>query len=96
VATTNNTISIIAVGPIAKNIGDQFGIDRRRIASILDIFSSAFNGLLPYAGQLLVAGAMAKISPTAIMPYVWYCILMLIFGIIFIFIGFPKRYVTNN
>lgn len=96
IATTNNTISIIAVGPIAKNIGDQFGIDRRRIASILDIFSSAFNGLLPYAGQLLVAGAMAKISPTAIMPYVWYCILMLIFGIVFIFIGFPKRFVSSN
>lgn len=96
IATTNNTISIIAVGPIAKNIGDKFGIDRKRIASILDIFSSAFNGLLPYAGQLLVAGAMAQISPTSIVPYVWYCLLMLVFGITFILIGFPKRFASNS
>ena len=90
IATTNNTISIIATGPIAREIADKFGIARERVASILDLFSSAFNGLLPYAGQLLVAGGIAKISPMSIMPYVWYCILMLIFGTIFIIIGWPK------
>ena len=58
--------------------------------SILDLFSSAFNGLTPYAGQLLTAGAMAKIAPVTIMPYVWYDILMIIFGVIFIVIGWPK------
>ncbi len=90
IATTNNTISIIAAGPIAKNIGDEMGIDRRRIASILDLFSSAFNGLSPIAGQLLAAAGLCAISPMEIVPYVWYCMMMVVFGVIFILIGFPK------
>ena len=90
VATTNNTMAIIATGPIAKDISEQYDIPPARTASILDIFSSAFNGLTPYAGQLLVAGALAGISPVTIMPYVWYSILMIVFGVLFIFIGFPK------
>jgi len=92
VATTNNTISIISAGPIARDISDEMGIDRRRAASILDLFSSAFNGLSPYAGQLLVAGAMAKISPVTIIPYVWYCLMMIVFGLIFIGIGWPNKF----
>lgn len=90
VATTNNTMAIIACGPIAKDISDKYEIPAERTASILDLFSSAFNGLTPYAGQLLVAGAMASISPVSIMPFVWYSILMAVFGVIFILIGFPK------
>lgn len=90
VATTNNTLAIIATGPIAKDISKEYDIPPARTASILDIFSSAFNGLTPYAGQLLVAGAMAGISPVSIMPYVWYSMLMIVFGIIFILIGFPN------
>ncbi len=96
ISTTNNTISIIAAGPIAKNIGDSLGIDRRRIASILDLFSSAFNGLLPYAGQLLVAAGMCGISPTAIIPYVWYCMLMIASGVVFILIGWPKSFASKK
>lgn len=90
VATTNNTISIIACGPIAKDISEEFDIAPERTASILDLFSSAFNGLTPYAGQLLTAGAMAKIAPVTIIPYVWYDILMIIFGVLFILLGLPK------
>lgn len=90
VATTNNTISIIAAGPIARDIADKFKIDRRRTASILDLFSSAFNGLSPFAGQLLVAGGLAGISPVSIMKYNWYSIGMILFGIFFILIGWPK------
>ena len=90
IATTNNTISIIAAGPIARDIADNFHISRSRVASILDLFSSAFNDLLPYAGQLLVAGGLANVSPTAIMGYNWYSMLMIVFGIVFIIIGFPK------
>lgn len=90
VATTNNTISIIAVGPIAKDISIEYGISPQRTASILDLFSSAFNGLTPYAGQLLTAGALAGISPVSIMPFVWYSILMVIFGVISILIGWPN------
>lgn len=92
VATTNNTLAIIASGPIAKDISEEYDIPAARTASILDIFSSAFNGLTPYAGQLLVAGSMAKISPVTIMPYVWYSLLMIVFGVFFILIGFPKKF----
>lgn len=95
IATTNNTISIIAAGPLARDIADKYGIARSRVASILDLFSSACNGLVPYAGQLLVAGGLAGVSPTAIMPYNWYSLLMLLFGIIFIIIRFPKIKSTN-
>lgn len=96
IATTNNTVSIIAAGPIARDIADEYGIDRRRVASILDIFSSAFNGLLPYAGQLLVAAGLTGVTPTNIMVYNWYSILMLIFGIIFILLGWPKLKYSNR
>ena len=91
IATTNNTISIIAVGPIAKDISKEHGISPQRTASILDTFSSAFNGLTPYAGQLLTAGALAGISPVTIMPYVWYSILMIVSGVIYIVFGFSTR-----
>lgn len=90
IATTNNTISIITAGPISRDIADQFGVSRARVASILDLFSCSFNGLIPYGGQLLVAAGLIGCSPTDIIPCVWYCILMLIFGVIFILIGWPK------
>lgn len=96
IATTNNTVSIIAAGPIARNIADEYDIDRKRVASILDIFSSAFNGLLPYAGQLLVSAGLTNITPVNIMVYNWYSILMLVFGVIFIAIGWPKFKIKEN
>ncbi|MCJ7689714.1 MAG: Na+/H+ antiporter NhaC family protein [Clostridiaceae bacterium] len=89
-ATANNTISIVTAGPLAKDISEQYDIDPRRTASILDIFSSAFQGLVPYGGQLLVAAGLAKISPIEIMPYSIYSILMLVFGVLAIVIGIPK------
>jgi hypothetical protein len=55
------------------------------------LFSSAFNGLLPYAGQLLIAGAIAKVSPISIMPYNWYSILMIVFGLTSILLGWPNK-----
>ena len=89
-ATTNNTVSIITAGPLARDIGDEFNLDRKRIAGLLDIFSSAFQGLMPYAGQLLVAAGMAQISPGAIVPYCWYSMLMLVMGCLSIALGIPK------
>ena len=89
-ATTNNTVSIITAGPLAKDIADKFSVDRRRVAGLLDIFSSAFQGLMPYAGQILVAAAMAQISPISIVSYSWYSILMIIMGILAIITGIPK------
>ncbi len=89
-ATANNTISIVTAGPLAKDISDQYGIDPKRTASLLDIFSSAFQGLVPYGGQLLVAAGLAKISPISIMPYSIYSILMVLFGVLAIVTGIPK------
>lgn len=81
IATTNNTVSIIAAGPLARDIADEYAISRARTASILDIFSAAFNGLLPYTSQLLVAAGIAGIAPIKIVAYNWYSMLMIIIGI---------------
>ena len=91
IITTNNTVSIITAGPLAKDIGDQFGISAPRIASDLVTFSCAFNGLIPYGGQLLVAAGLAKISPMQIVPYSWYCLLMLASSIGFILLSRDRK-----
>lgn len=90
IATTNNTIAIITAGPLAKDMSKQYGISPIRTASILDIFSSAFQGLIPYGGQLLLAGGIAKISPVAIMPFSFYSMLMFVMGSVAIITGIPK------
>ncbi|WP_029488248.1 Na+/H+ antiporter NhaC family protein [Candidatus Epulonipiscium viviparus] len=95
-ATTNNTVAIIAAGPIAKDISQEYGIAPQRVASILDIFAAAFSGLVPYASQLLavqgllIVAGLNDIGATSVMFYNWYALLMLVFGIIFILLGFPK------
>lgn len=89
-ATTNNTVAIITAGPLARDIADEFKVDRRRVAGLLDLFASAFQGLMPYAGQLLMAAGMAKISPVSIVPYSWYSMLMLVMGCIAIIINKPN------
>jgi len=96
ISTTNNTISIITAGPIARDIADEYNIPRARTASILDLFSSAFQGLLPYGSQLLTAGALASISPASILPYCWYSMLMVVFGVVSILIGWPKMSSKKN
>lgn len=89
-ATANNTIAIVSAGPIAKDLNHQFQIDPRRTASLLDIFSCGFQGLVPYGGQLLTAAALAGISPLEITPYCWYPMLIIVFGILAIVTGLPK------
>ena len=89
-ATTNNTVSIITAGPMAKDIADKFGVDRKRVAGLLDLFSSAFQGLMPYAGQMLMAAGMAQISPASIVPYSWYSMLMIVMGALSIATGLPN------
>lgn len=95
-ATTNNTISIITAGPIAKDIADKFNLSRARTASILDLFSSAGNGVCPWAGQLLAAAGLCKISTMSIVPFCWYSMLMFVFGIVFIILGWPKAVVNKK
>jgi len=95
IATANNTIAIVMAGPIAKDISDEFGIDPRRTASLLDIFASVIQGILPYGAQLLyaVAGAAAAgytLSSVRILPYLYYPVLMCVSALIFIFF-FPDK-----
>ena len=94
-ATTNNTIAIVSVGPIAREISDEIKVSRVRTASILDIFASVGNGITPWAGQILLAAGMAEISTLSVVPYSWYSLLMLVFGIIFVMMGFPKGIVSE-
>ncbi len=81
--TANNTVAIVMAGPIAKEISDEFGVDPKRSASILDIFASVGQGMIPYGAQLLTAGALCAVSPMQIIPYLFYPMLMAVCAIIF-------------
>lgn len=76
VLTANNTVAILSVGDIAKQIATRFGIDPRRSASLLDTTSCAVQGLLPYGAQLLMASSLAGISALSIIPYLYYPMLI--------------------
>lgn len=70
--TANNTIAIITTGPIARQIADRFGVDRRKSASLLDSFSCFVQGLIPYGAQLMIAAGLASVSPLEIIGYLYY------------------------
>ena len=76
VCTANNTVAIISVGGIVRQIAERFGISPRRAASIMDTFSCFIQGLLPYGAQLLMAAGLASISPIEIISYLYYPLIM--------------------
>ena len=82
--TANNTVAIVMAGPIAKEISDEFGVDPKRSASLLDIFASVGQGMIPYGAQLLSAATLTALTPYEIMPYLFYPVLMAISAILFI------------
>ena len=82
--TANNTVAIVMAGPIAKEISDEFGVDAKRSASLLDIFASVGQGMIPYGAQLLSAATLTALTPYQIMPYLYYPVLMAISAIMFI------------
>lgn len=84
VCTANNTVAIVMAGPIAKEISDEYGVSPKRSASLLDIFASVGQGLIPYGAQLLSAASLTGATPFAIMPYLFYPILMAISALCFI------------
>ena len=79
--TTNNTVAIVMSGPIAKEICDEFGVEPKRSASLLDMFTSVGQGLIPYGAQLLSAATLTGLTPFDMMPYLIYPILMAVCGI---------------
>ncbi len=95
-ATANNTISIVATGSLAKDIADTYEIDKRKSASLLDIFSSSIQGLIPYGAQMLTAAGFASISPISILSYSFYPLLIGVCGIVSILIGFPRFSTTKK
>lgn len=90
-STANNTVAIVMAGPIAKEISDEFGISPVRSASLLDIFTSVFQGLIPYGAQLLSAATFTLLTPFDIIPYMFYPILMAISALCFILFRPEKR-----
>ncbi len=76
ICTANNTVAIITVGNISHEIAERFGIDPRRSASILDTMSCFAQGILPYGAQVLIAAGLASINPVAIIPYLYYPVLI--------------------
>ena len=92
ICTANNTVAILTVGNIAKKIGDKFGVDNRKAASILDTFSCTVQGLIPYGVQMLLAAGLAGISPMDILPYLYYPVAIGIAALLAILLRYPKRY----
>ncbi len=90
--TANNTIALITVGPMARDIADRYGVDRRVSASLLDTFSCFAQGLIPYGAQLLMAAGLAAITPFDIIGYLYYPIILGVIAVLAILFNFPRRY----
>lgn len=90
--TANNTIAIITVGPLANNIAEQFKIDKRKSASILDTFSCVIQGIIPYGAQMLIAAELSHLSPISIISYLYYPMGLAMVTIACIIFRLPKRY----
>lgn len=83
-ALANNTITIVIVGPIAKEISERFELDGKRVASILDTVSCFAQGIIPYGAQVLAALAASalvvkggelsipSVTPIDLMQYLYY------------------------
>ena len=92
VCTANNTVAILTVGGIAKQIGDRYGVDNKKCASILDTFSCVMQGFIPYGAQMLMAAGLAQLNPISILPYLYYPFAIGIAALLSILIRYPKRY----
>lgn len=78
--TANNTVAILSVGSIARDISKRYGVSRTRSASLLDMYSCVIQGILPYGAQLLMAGGLAMVSPLSIIPHLYYPMLLAVSG----------------
>lgn len=92
ICTANNTVAILTVGNISKKIGDKFGVDNRKAASILDTFSCTIQGLIPYGVQMLLAAGLSGLSPLAIIPYLYYPMAIGLAALFAILFRYPRRF----
>lgn len=80
----NNTIAIIFTGEIARELAKKHKIPPHYSAAWLDIFSCVFQGLIPYGAQILLASAIAQVSPLTVVPYVYYCYVLGVVSVCYI------------
>jgi Na+/H+ antiporter NhaC len=90
--TANNTIAIITVGPLAKDISEKYGLDPRKTASILDTFSCLVQGIIPYGAQMLMASGLAGVSAVSITGYLYYPFALGLFAVLSIVFRFPRKF----
>ncbi|MBE6996505.1 MAG: Na+/H+ antiporter NhaC family protein, partial [Ruminococcaceae bacterium] len=96
-ATANNTVAIILCGNVAKDISREYKVDPRKTASLLDVFSCVFQGIIPYGAQLLMAASLTTatynitISPVEIVPHMWYCWILAAFGLLSVFVPYAEK-----
>jgi Na+/H+ antiporter NhaC len=92
ICTANNTVAIMTAGPIAYDIANKFGVDKRKSASILDTASCVTQGLLPYGAQILIAAGLASVSPVAIIQYLFYPFALALTIIVCVWWRLPRKY----
>ena len=102
-ATANNTVAIVISGNVAKEVSRAYRVDPRKTASLLDIFSCIVQGFLPYGAQMLSATALVnayygtgEVTSLDFIPYVWYCWLLLLFGLLSIFFPFADGVIRKK
>ena len=88
--TANNTVAILSVGYLSRDISQKYGVDSRKSASILDTFSCCVQGLIPYGAQMLMAAGLSAITPTAIIPYLFYPVLLGVAALLAIAFRLPR------
>lgn len=98
IATANNTIAIIIAGQPSREICETFEVDPRKSASLLDIWSCVFQGILPYSAQVLIACGLTAglVSPTELLPLLWYPYLLALFAIISLFVPFADGLIKKH
>lgn len=90
ICTANNTIAIITVGPIARDLSEKYGVSPRKSASLMDTASCFAQGILPYGAQLLMASGLAGISPLEIIPHLYYPMAIGVMVVLAIVFQFPR------
>ena len=100
IATANNTVAIVMANPIAAQMAEEYGISKRKTASLLDTFSCIFQGILPYGAQMLVALSAiqmlgAELSAFEVIAHLFYPMLLLASSLVFIFL-IPEKSETKN
>lgn len=97
-AVANNTVAIIIAGPIAKKISNEYKVDPRKTATVLDTFSCIFQGAIPYGAQMLIMLGFTQgaVNFTQVFPLLWYQGLLFVLTLVSFFIPFADHYINKT